>query len=83
MKRIRLKSLRWRLIGAQMLVVVVGVITLALGLEVMLQRLDLTSWPKGLVLSTTEQEANQHVILNECSQCNTTYTGATPRPFSA
>ena len=57
MKRIRLKSLRWRLIGAQMLVVVVGVITLALGLEVMLRCLDLTSWTEGLALSATEQEA--------------------------
>ena len=57
MRRIRLKSLRWRLIGAQMLVVVVGVITLALGLEVMLRCLDLTSWTEGLALSATEQEA--------------------------
>ncbi|MGB0388678.1 MAG: sensor histidine kinase, partial [Ardenticatenaceae bacterium] len=55
MKRIRLKSLRWRLIGAQMLVVVVGVITLAVGLEVILRCLDLTSWTEGL--SATEQEA--------------------------
>ncbi len=55
MKRIRLKSLRWRLIGAQMLVVMVGVITLALGLEVMLRGLDLTSWTEGLALSANEQ----------------------------
>ena len=40
-----------------MLVVVVGVITLALGLEIMLRCLDLTSWTEGLALSATEQEA--------------------------
>jgi len=52
MSNFRPKSLRWHLIGGQMLVVVVGVITLALTLEVMLQRLDLTSLPD---LSPTEQ----------------------------
>ncbi|MGB0387141.1 MAG: ATP-binding protein [Ardenticatenaceae bacterium] len=53
MKRVRAKSLRWRLIGAQMFVVVVGVVTLALALEVVLQRLDLTN----LALSPSDQVA--------------------------
>ncbi len=51
----RPKSLRWRLIGAQMLVVVVGVITLALTLEIVLQRLYLTSLLPELSLTLLEE----------------------------
>ena len=56
MSYVRAKSLRWRLIAAQMLVVVVGVITLALTLEVVLQRLYLTK-QQELALSPTDQVA--------------------------
>lgn len=57
MRYIQGKSLRWRLIGAQMLVVVVGVMTLALTLEIVLQRLYLVNLQQALALSPTEQEA--------------------------
>lgn len=57
MRHIRAKSLRWRLIGAQMFVVVVGVITLALTLEIVLQRLYLVNLQQELALNPTQQAA--------------------------